>query len=57
MARSTITEIVENPLAVPFSKYLTKFQLDLLPTLLKEEGVISVRTGESSSYRPQKHVF
>lgn len=40
-----ITEVVEIPLAVSFAEFLRTFQLDLLPILLKEEGVISVRTG------------
>ena len=46
MATSNIVaEVVEIPLAVSFPEFMRKFQLDLLPVLLREEGVISVRTG------------
>lgn len=41
-----VTEVVEIPLSVPFAEFLHIFQLQLLPVLLAEPGVISVRTGE-----------
>ncbi|KAH9215625.1 hypothetical protein DL95DRAFT_500173 [Leptodontidium sp. 2 PMI_412] len=40
-----VTEVVEIPLSVPFAEFLHIFQLQLLPVLLAEPGVISVRTG------------
>ncbi|KAH7419743.1 hypothetical protein BKA64DRAFT_24489 [Cadophora sp. MPI-SDFR-AT-0126] len=40
-----VTEIVEIPLDVPFADFLRVFQLELLPVLLAEPGVLSVRTG------------
>ena len=41
-----VTEVVEIPLGVPFAEFLRIFQLALLPVLLAEPGVLSVRTGK-----------
>lgn len=43
---NSVTEVVEIPLDVPFAEFLQIFQLELLPVLLAEPGVLSVRTGK-----------
>ncbi|PVH76616.1 hypothetical protein DL98DRAFT_592068 [Cadophora sp. DSE1049] len=50
-----VTEVVEIPLDVPFPEFLPIFQLELLPVLLAEPGVLSVRTGERSKELQTAH--
>ncbi|KAH7051152.1 hypothetical protein B0J12DRAFT_78772 [Macrophomina phaseolina] len=46
MASGVVAELVEIPLAVPFDEFLRRHNSAFLPVLLKQPGIISVKTGE-----------
>jgi hypothetical protein len=43
--KDMIAELVEIPLRVSFDDFFEEFNSNFLPTLLKQEGIISVATG------------
>lgn len=46
MASAVVAELVEIPLAVPFGKFVREHNSAFLPVLLKQPGIISVKTGK-----------
>lgn len=48
MAAAAVAELVEVPLAVPFDAFLSEHNSVFLPVLLRQPGIVSVKTGEPS---------
>lgn len=46
MASAVVAELVEIPLAIPFDKFVQEHNSAFLPVLLKQPGIISVKTGK-----------
>lgn len=43
--KTPVAELVQIPLAITFEEFMIEFNSNLLPTLLSQPGIISVRTG------------